>query len=144
MEKRNKTAEVVKNSSETAQENKYEGFINNLVESGMDEGNAKYIAYLMEQKDLANDYESSLEDKHPANQGEVRRGTCKVYSGYYMRVLCSQLAQLPKTKRDTVNIIIGAIISLCDTQVRACGENPDVVAKVLEADVNDMFNNNNK
>ena len=141
MTKINNKAQVAKNSNESAQEktNKYEDYANLLTKNGMDSGNAHFIAYLMEQQDLANDYQHSLENEHPANQGNRKVFERKAYSRCYLNVLCQIFRKLPKTKREDVNIVIGAILSLTERQVNVAGQNLDLVAEYIKEEVEDTI-----
>ena len=138
MTKINKNAEVA-TGCETAQVNKYEDYANTLTANGMDNDYAKDIAYLMKQNDLANEYQSSLEDEHPANQGNKKCFSMKHYSRAYVGVFLQAFRNLPKTRREDVNMIIGAILSLTERQVNVAGQNPDLVADYIKEDVEDRI-----
>lgn len=139
MTKINNKAQVAKNSNESVQKKKYEDYANTLTAYGMDSDYAHVIAYLMAQQDLANDYQHSLEDKHPANQGNRKVFKMKLYSGAYFNALLNIFRNLPKTRRKDVNNAIGAILSLTERQVNVAGQNLDLVAEYIKEEVEDTI-----
>lgn len=141
MSYREKTnVEVANNSSETTQ--KIEEYANILIRDGIDSENAHFLAYLMYQKNLANDYRGEIEEKHPANQGNRKTWGMKTYSGAYFSAFGEIFRKIPKSRRENANWLICAILSLVETQVNIAGQHPELVSKYVENEVEEMFNKN--